>query len=66
MSFITKQQSSRVIHKIVKTVPIKSELTASKKSQKLQLSEAEAMGKKTVGRKRKGKTQKDAFDAHKH
>ena len=34
---------------------------ASKKSQKLQLSEAEAMGKKTVGRKRKGKTQGDAL-----
>ena len=34
---------------------------ASKKTQKLQLSEAEAMGKKTIGRKRKGKTQNDAL-----
>ena len=34
---------------------------ASKKSQKLQLSEAEAIGKKTIGRKRKGKTQGDAL-----
>ena len=34
---------------------------ASKKTQKLQLSEQEAMGKKTVGRKRKGKYEKDAL-----
>ena len=34
---------------------------ASKKTQKLQLSEQEAMGKKTVGRKRKGNSKKDAL-----